>query len=161
MGITVFDRGVKIGKTKRFSWMKFTFFLAENLLCTTFSHLVVFFFPFLAVREDRMPGGRNSGAVYNLYKVRRWHTAVQCLYYRDHTRHIASSTCGPVWTVFNRVTTCCYRSSIRRKGHRRTARWKLRSPSLAPPPVLWPPRWKRKTYKIMVRPYRHWSTGPY
>lgn len=22
-----------------------------------------------AVREDRMPGGRNSGAVYNLYKV--------------------------------------------------------------------------------------------
>jgi hypothetical protein len=24
---------------------------------------------FLAVREDRMPGGRNSGAVYNLYKV--------------------------------------------------------------------------------------------
>lgn len=23
-----------------------------------------------AVREDRMPGGRNSGAVYNLYKVR-------------------------------------------------------------------------------------------
>lgn len=24
----------------------------------------------LAVREDRMPGGRNSGAVYNLYKVR-------------------------------------------------------------------------------------------
>ena len=25
-----------------------------------------------AVREDRMPGGRNSGAVYNLYKVRWW-----------------------------------------------------------------------------------------
>lgn len=25
---------------------------------------------FLAVREDRMPGGRNSGAVYNLYKVK-------------------------------------------------------------------------------------------
>ena len=24
---------------------------------------------FSAVREDRMPGGRNSGAVYNLYKV--------------------------------------------------------------------------------------------
>lgn len=24
-----------------------------------------------AVREDRMPGGRNSGAVYNLYKVRK------------------------------------------------------------------------------------------
>uniref|UniRef100_A0AAR5P6V6 NR LBD domain-containing protein n=1 Tax=Dendroctonus ponderosae TaxID=77166 RepID=A0AAR5P6V6_DENPD len=24
----------------------------------------------LAVREDRMPGGRNSGAVYNLYKVK-------------------------------------------------------------------------------------------
>lgn len=23
----------------------------------------------IAVREDRMPGGRNSGAVYNLYKV--------------------------------------------------------------------------------------------
>lgn len=23
-----------------------------------------------AVREDRMPGGRNSGAVYNLYKVK-------------------------------------------------------------------------------------------
>lgn len=23
----------------------------------------------VAVREDRMPGGRNSGAVYNLYKV--------------------------------------------------------------------------------------------
>ena len=22
-----------------------------------------------AVREDRMPGGRNSGAVYNMYKV--------------------------------------------------------------------------------------------
>ena len=22
---------------------------------------------FLAVREDRMPGGRNSGAVYNMY----------------------------------------------------------------------------------------------
>ena len=29
------------------------------------------FIPFYisAVREDRMPGGRNSGAVYNLYKV--------------------------------------------------------------------------------------------
>ena len=26
-------------------------------------------FLFLAVREDRMPGGRNSGAVYNMYKV--------------------------------------------------------------------------------------------
>lgn len=25
---------------------------------------------FIAVREDRMPGGRNSGAVYNLYKVK-------------------------------------------------------------------------------------------
>lgn len=25
-----------------------------------------------AVREDRMPGGRNSGAVYNLYKVCDW-----------------------------------------------------------------------------------------
>lgn len=25
---------------------------------------------FTAVREDRMPGGRNSGAVYNLYKVK-------------------------------------------------------------------------------------------
>lgn len=25
---------------------------------------------FLAVREDRMPGGRNSGAVYNMYKVK-------------------------------------------------------------------------------------------
>lgn len=24
----------------------------------------------VAVREDRMPGGRNSGAVYNLYKVK-------------------------------------------------------------------------------------------
>lgn len=24
----------------------------------------------IAVREDRMPGGRNSGAVYNLYKVK-------------------------------------------------------------------------------------------
>ena len=23
----------------------------------------------VAVRDDRMPGGRNSGAVYNLYKV--------------------------------------------------------------------------------------------
>jgi len=27
------------------------------------------FFVLVAVREDRMPGGRNSGAVYNLYKV--------------------------------------------------------------------------------------------
>lgn len=25
----------------------------------------------IAVREDRMPGGRNSGAVYNLYKVNK------------------------------------------------------------------------------------------
>ena len=25
---------------------------------------------FAAVREDRMPGGRNSGAVYNMYKVK-------------------------------------------------------------------------------------------
>lgn len=31
----------------------------SNHLCTLFT----------AVREDRMPGGRNSGAVYNLYKV--------------------------------------------------------------------------------------------
>lgn len=28
------------------------------------------FFLLIAVREDRMPGGRNSGAVYNLYKVK-------------------------------------------------------------------------------------------
>ena len=27
-------------------------------------------FSFTAVREDRMPGGRNSGAVYNMYKVK-------------------------------------------------------------------------------------------
>ena len=27
-------------------------------------------FIFSAVREDRMPGGRNSGAVYNMYKVK-------------------------------------------------------------------------------------------
>ena len=30
--------------------------------------LTLFFLP-AAVREDRMPGGRNSGAVYNMYKV--------------------------------------------------------------------------------------------
>lgn len=30
-----------------------------------FLHCIV-----VAVREDRMPGGRNSGAVYNLYKVK-------------------------------------------------------------------------------------------
>ncbi|ODN02805.1 Hormone receptor 4 [Orchesella cincta] len=30
---------------------------------------MLFFLYFAAVREDRMPGGRNSGAVYNLYKV--------------------------------------------------------------------------------------------
>ena len=31
------------------------------------AHLSIFI---TAVREDRMPGGRNSGAVYNMYKVR-------------------------------------------------------------------------------------------
>lgn len=31
--------------------------------------IYLFIFNFIAVREDRMPGGRNSGAVYNLYKV--------------------------------------------------------------------------------------------
>lgn len=30
---------------------------------------IFMFFYSTAVREDRMPGGRNSGAVYNLYKV--------------------------------------------------------------------------------------------
>nr|UUJ74943.1 HR4 [Lepeophtheirus salmonis] len=48
-----------------------------------------------AVREDRMPGGRNSGAVYNMYKVK----------YKKHKRANSSSggtgvmnpssTCGP------------------------------------------------------------------
>lgn len=32
-----------------------------------------------AVREDRMPGGRNSGAVYNLYKVRLLHGRPSCI----------------------------------------------------------------------------------
>ena len=36
------------------------------ILCTCF---VMFDFCFAAVRDDRMPGGRNSGAVYSLYKV--------------------------------------------------------------------------------------------
>lgn len=31
-----------------------------------------------AVREDRMPGGRNSGAVYNLYKVRNYIGQCHC-----------------------------------------------------------------------------------
>lgn len=34
-------------------------------------YLINFYIFFVtAVREDRMPGGRNSGAVYNLYKVK-------------------------------------------------------------------------------------------
>lgn len=37
-----------------------------------------------AVREDRMPGGRNSGAVYNLYKVK----------YRSRKRKNGSSSKG-------------------------------------------------------------------
>ncbi|KAI2803708.1 Ligand binding domain protein [Blomia tropicalis] len=37
-----------------------------------------------AVREDRMPGGRNSGAVYNLYKVK----------YRKHKKPGCSTTNG-------------------------------------------------------------------
>jgi hypothetical protein len=32
-----------------------------------------------AVREDRMPGGRNSGAVYNLYKVCNLPVYIICL----------------------------------------------------------------------------------
>ena len=32
-----------------------------------------------AVREDRMPGGRNSGAVYNLYKVCNFPVYIICL----------------------------------------------------------------------------------
>lgn len=39
----------------------------------TIYHRVILFhnnFFCIAVREDRMPGGRNSGAVYNLYKVK-------------------------------------------------------------------------------------------
>jgi nuclear receptor subfamily 6 group A len=37
--------------------------------CETLNKVVYIVFV-IAVREDRMPGGRNSGAVYNLYKVR-------------------------------------------------------------------------------------------
>ena len=31
--------------------------------------IFVTIFVLTAVREDRMPGGRNSGALYNMYKV--------------------------------------------------------------------------------------------
>lgn len=47
-----------------------TFTIAERICITNVAFLNLFCFVlFTAVREDRMPGGRNSGAVYNLYKV--------------------------------------------------------------------------------------------
>ncbi len=50
---------------KSFSVLWINLFLNNN-----FRRLLKFLFcNFSAVREDRMPGGRNSGAVYNMYKV--------------------------------------------------------------------------------------------
>lgn len=39
------------------------------LLLKMLKSIITNFLKSTAVREDRMPGGRNSGAVYNLYKV--------------------------------------------------------------------------------------------
>lgn len=42
-----------------------------------------------AVREDRMPGGRNSGAVYNLYKVQVERTSIyfeSCIVHIDYRK---------------------------------------------------------------------------
>lgn len=42
----------------------------KNHRFLTFQLFLISSICFIAVREDRMPGGRNSGAVYNLYKVK-------------------------------------------------------------------------------------------
>jgi nuclear receptor subfamily 6 group A len=44
-----------------------------------------------AVREDRMPGGRNSGAVYNLYKVK----------YRKHKKPANGTTTNATTNALN------------------------------------------------------------
>lgn len=44
-------------------------FIIIPFYCDVFE-LTNHLFLLAAVREDRMPGGRNSGAVYNLYKVK-------------------------------------------------------------------------------------------
>ena len=43
------------------------FFQLEHFAIIGSNPTIFFLSP--AVREDRMPGGRNSGAVYNMYKV--------------------------------------------------------------------------------------------
>ena len=56
-------------------------------------------FTIVAVRDDRMPGGRNSGAVYNLYKV-----SVHCM---------ADVMSGSSWLAFDHCLglsmVLCYR----------------------------------------------------
>lgn len=68
----------------------------------------LFFSIFSAVREDRMPGGRNSGAVYNLYKVKfsffSWNSVEKYFKKTKQTSwlHIYSKTIPClVWNILN------------------------------------------------------------
>ncbi|XP_055620827.1 hormone receptor 4 isoform X2 [Toxorhynchites rutilus septentrionalis] len=58
-----------------------------------------------AVREDRMPGGRNSGAVYNLYKVKYKKHKKSNQKSGNHTKHGLSSGDSPKAMYLTSSTT--------------------------------------------------------
>ncbi|GFY05946.1 hormone receptor 4 [Trichonephila clavipes] len=67
----VADGNCEITKAQRnrCQYCRFQKCLCQGMVIAAHALLQYFFWK-IAVREDRMPGGRNSGAVYNLYKVK-------------------------------------------------------------------------------------------